>query len=117
MSSRNLPIPKGSKRACLCRDGSYSRKCCDKDYFSQGIGSITSTHPTPYQGYRLERCSDLHQNNAHYHGTLTIGAVYYMELENGHNSCYKVLEERTSEGIHINSIVLYNDCSECIAAN
>ena len=38
------PIPKGSNRACLCRDGeTYSIECCGEDYFSQGIGSITGS--------------------------------------------------------------------------
>tara|TARA_R110002049_G_scaffold202460_2_gene372981 strand:- start:1476 stop:1673 length:198 start_codon:yes stop_codon:yes gene_type:complete len=36
-------IPKNSKEACLCRDGSYSKKCCGKDYYSQGIGNVTRT--------------------------------------------------------------------------
>jgi len=36
----NVP-GKGSKRGCLCRDGSYSKKCCnDDDYMAQGIGFI-----------------------------------------------------------------------------
>ncbi len=34
-------VPQDNRRACLCRDGSYSTKCCDPDdYFAQGIGSI-----------------------------------------------------------------------------
>ena len=34
-------VPQDNRRACLCRDGSYSTKCCDPDdYFTQGIGSI-----------------------------------------------------------------------------
>mgnify|MGYP003647205772 CR=1 FL=1 len=32
--------PRSSKRGCLCRDGSYSRKCCDGEYYSQGIGKV-----------------------------------------------------------------------------
>ena len=33
------PVPHSKKKGCLCRDGTYSRKCCNKeDYFSQGIG-------------------------------------------------------------------------------
>ena len=117
MADRRIHIPRGSRRACLCRDGSYSRKCCGKDYYSQGVGNVVSTHATPYQGYRIQNCSDNHTHNVHHHGTLTVGSVYYLELENGHNDCYTVLEERPSEGIHINSAVLYNDCAECIAAN
>ena len=116
--TRSLPIPKDGRRGCLCKETeTYSRKCCGKDYYSQGVGNVVSTHATPYQGYRIQGCSDSHEHNVHYHGTLTVGSVYYIELENGHTGCHTVLEERPSEGIHINSAVLYGDCSECIAAN
>ena len=33
--------PKNGRRACLCGDGTYSRKCCDGSLEAQGIGSIT----------------------------------------------------------------------------
>tara|TARA_R100000988_G_scaffold35109_1_gene17684 strand:+ start:5266 stop:5427 length:162 start_codon:yes stop_codon:yes gene_type:complete len=34
--------PRGSGRACLCKDtNTYSRKCCDGDIWAQGIGVIT----------------------------------------------------------------------------
>ena len=37
--SYNVP-KKGDKKACLCRDNTYSRECCDeKDYNAQGIGN------------------------------------------------------------------------------
>lgn len=33
--------PKGGRRGCLCWDtNTYSKKCCDGHYRSQGIGSI-----------------------------------------------------------------------------
>lgn len=32
--------PKTNKRACLCKDNTYSRKCCDGSYQAQGIGKI-----------------------------------------------------------------------------
>ena len=35
--------PKGGKRGCLCKDGTYSSKCCDGEVQSQGIGNITGT--------------------------------------------------------------------------
>ena len=35
--------PQNDKRACLCKDNSYSRKCCDGSLRAQGIGSITKT--------------------------------------------------------------------------
>lgn len=39
MANFRYPVPQNDQRACLCRDGSYSRECCDPDdYFSQGIG-------------------------------------------------------------------------------
>ena len=35
------PVPQNKKKGCLCRDGSYSRKCCNKDdYFAQGFGPV-----------------------------------------------------------------------------
>jgi hypothetical protein len=34
-------VPTNDRRACLCRDGSYSKKCCGKDYYNQGIGNVT----------------------------------------------------------------------------
>ena len=36
-----VPSPKNDKRACMCKDGSYSRKCCDGSFEAQGIGNIT----------------------------------------------------------------------------
>jgi hypothetical protein len=32
--------PSSSKRACLCKDNTYSRKCCDGSLQAQGIGNI-----------------------------------------------------------------------------
>lgn len=32
--------PKGDKRACLCKNGTYARKCCDGSLWAQGIGRI-----------------------------------------------------------------------------
>jgi hypothetical protein len=40
--------PKGGGiRACLCRNGTYSRKCCDGSLQAQGIGNIVRVEPTP----------------------------------------------------------------------
>tara|TARA_E500000318_G_scaffold111996_2_gene133223 strand:+ start:142 stop:1026 length:885 start_codon:yes stop_codon:yes gene_type:complete len=44
-ADRRTPIPFGTRRACLCRDGSYRKECCGEDYFSQGIGSVTGNFP------------------------------------------------------------------------
>jgi hypothetical protein len=35
--------PKNDKRACLCKNNTYSRKCCDGSLRAQGIGNITKT--------------------------------------------------------------------------
>ena len=31
--------PKGGKRGCLCKNGTYDSKCCDGTLQAQGIGS------------------------------------------------------------------------------
>ena len=32
--------PKGGKRGCLCKDGTYSSECCQGEVSQQGIGSL-----------------------------------------------------------------------------
>jgi hypothetical protein len=32
--------PKGGKRGCLCKDGKYSKECCNGDLQEQGVGSL-----------------------------------------------------------------------------
>jgi len=34
--------PQSNGRACLCDDGTYSKKCCDGSLWAQGIGRITA---------------------------------------------------------------------------
>lgn len=34
--------PKGGKRGCICKDGTYSSKCCNGELSEQGIGSLTN---------------------------------------------------------------------------
>jgi hypothetical protein len=34
--------PKDSYRACLCKDGSYSKECCEGELINQGIGALVS---------------------------------------------------------------------------
>jgi hypothetical protein len=34
--------PRGGKRGCLCKDGKYSKKCCNGDLQEQGIGALIS---------------------------------------------------------------------------
>jgi len=31
--------PKGGKRGCVCKDGTYSSKCCNGELQEQGIGA------------------------------------------------------------------------------
>ena len=32
--------PKGGKRGCLCKDNTYSSKCCKGELSEQGIGAL-----------------------------------------------------------------------------
>lgn len=32
--------PKRSSRACLCKDNTYSKKCCTGELLAQGIGAL-----------------------------------------------------------------------------
>jgi hypothetical protein len=34
--------PKESKRGCLCKNNTYSTKCCDGSLHAQGIGQIST---------------------------------------------------------------------------
>jgi hypothetical protein len=34
--------PKDNRKACLCKNSTYSTKCCDGSLQAQGIGSLTS---------------------------------------------------------------------------
>ena len=34
--------PKGGKRGCLCKDSTYSSKCCKGELLNQGIGTTLS---------------------------------------------------------------------------
>ena len=42
-NNKYAPSPKNDKRGCLCKDGKYSRKCCNGSFEAQGIGNITKT--------------------------------------------------------------------------
>ena len=35
--------PTGGKRGCLCKDNTYSKKCCDGSIQAQGIGRTSTT--------------------------------------------------------------------------
>lgn len=34
--------PKGGKRGCVCKDGTYNSKCCNGELSEQGIGALTN---------------------------------------------------------------------------
>ena len=34
--------PKGGKRGCMCKDGTYNSKCCNGELSEQGIGALTN---------------------------------------------------------------------------
>lgn len=119
---RYAPSPKSNKRACLCPDGTYSRKCCDGSFQAQGIGNITGATHLPEAedySYNVQRCN--HNQHKHVHGStqLVIGNVYYFDLDHdGHDGCYTVLsQDQTASGFHWNTVTLYDDCSDCQAAN
>ncbi len=43
--AEKIPSPKGGRRGCLCKDGKYSKKCCDGSLQAQGIGKTASVTP------------------------------------------------------------------------
>ena len=112
--------PRSSRRGCLCKDGTYSTKCCDGSLQAQGIGDISS-HATVGDEYyyRVQRCGHSMKKEIHLHGTeLVVGNVYYLQFENsGHSNCYTVLNVAASGEHHVESSTLYDDCDACIAAN
>jgi hypothetical protein len=114
--------PKGGRRACLCKDNTYSIKCCDGSLRAQGIGRITGLQtpvPSGSYGYYVQACEDGHNHHVHIHDTeLVVGKTYYLTLENNHNECYTILEESQAEGIHINTAsIAYDNCTTCEDAN
>ena len=41
--AEKIPSPKGGRRGCLCKDGTYKKKCCDGSVEAQGIGKTSGT--------------------------------------------------------------------------
>jgi hypothetical protein len=39
--TKSKTSPKGGKRGCLCKDGKYSKECCNGDLQNQGVGVTT----------------------------------------------------------------------------
>jgi hypothetical protein len=42
MKETSKSSPRGGKRGCLCKDGKYSKKCCNGDLHEQGVGALVS---------------------------------------------------------------------------
>jgi hypothetical protein len=40
--SQKTSSPKGGKRGCLCKDGTYNSECCKGELSEQGIGATVS---------------------------------------------------------------------------
>ena len=40
--SQKTSSPKGGKRGCICKDGTYNSKCCTGELQEQGIGATVS---------------------------------------------------------------------------
>ena len=38
---RKLSSPTRGRRACLCKNGTYSRKCCTGELHAQGVGVVS----------------------------------------------------------------------------
>lgn len=45
MKTETKVSPRGGKRGCLCKDGTYKKKCCDGSLQAQGIGKTASVTP------------------------------------------------------------------------
>ena len=45
MKTESKVSPRGGKRGCLCKDGTYKKKCCDGSLQAQGIGKTASVTP------------------------------------------------------------------------
>ena len=109
----------GGNRACLCKDGTYSTKCCDGSIWAQGYGStVGRTIPESANRYLVERCDNGHTHHVHIDGSsLVVGNVYYMNFANSHhNGCYTILSEGGGAGLLLNSVDLYADCDTCLAS-
>ena len=110
--------PSGSRRGCMCKNGTYSRTCCDGTLRSQGVGRISALSSKENM-YRVEFCADGHKHNIWSDTiSLVVGNVYHLTLKNSHHTgCYTVLRTTTEVGLEIQSVNLYDNCTACLAAN
>ena len=109
----------GGKRACLCKDGTYSTKCCDGSIWAQGIGDINAQVPADANKYIVTNCTNLKTYQVHITGvTLVLNDVYYIRfLDSNLDDCYFVSSLTSSGGNLIKSATSYTDCSDCQTQN
>jgi len=109
----------GGNRACLCKDGTYSTKCCDGSLWAQGIGNVNAEVPNSANKYILEHCENSKRYNVHIEGeTLTLNSVYFVKFQNSnYDGCYTVSSDTSSGGLKILSATLYSDCADCQTQN
>lgn len=110
--------PRSKRRGCLCKNGTYSRKCCDGTLRAQGVGRTRAKAPKSFM-YRVEFCADGHKHNI-WSDTISLvaGNTYKLILKNSHHTgCYTVLRTTTEVGLEIESVTLYDNCTACLAAN
>lgn len=46
-ATKSKTSPKGGKRGCLCKDGTYKKECCNGDLQAQGVGALVGQNATP----------------------------------------------------------------------
>lgn len=46
-ATKSKTSPKGGKRGCLCKDGKYSKECCNGGLQAQGIGATLNQNAEP----------------------------------------------------------------------
>jgi hypothetical protein len=51
----NTTSPKGGKRGCLCKDGTYKKECCTGDLQAQGVGSLVEQNTNVVVNTNTER--------------------------------------------------------------
>lgn len=127
--------PRGSRRACLCKDGrTYSRKCCDGELINQGIGSLSGggssiiispeveaiiPPPPPlisdYNKYRISACTGGARYSVFTSETFISNAIYDLTLSNGDSGCFTAGASSTTADVLVTAVnsVAFDGCSDC----
>lgn len=50
-----ITSPKGGKRSCLCKDGTYKKECCTGELDAQGVGSLVEQTTNVVVNTNIER--------------------------------------------------------------